>query len=656
MRGLALAAALVWSLALWAPAPAQGAPRALVAFLPYEEDRVDRPGLPLLDELARRELAVGLTSPTLGGYSDRQMALDTSQGARVAAQAYDRPLELFDLVVSGDGRGRISRFESVAERAERAPGNVVPGLMGDALLRARRRVGYAGVIGEPHYQAVVAADRRGRLLPAGLFDEATFPERALGLWPKVDLLVTRLPRDEAGLRALDRLLAARRPEDLVYVVRSPPQGRLRLLETGVAGLGSPGGLITSATTRRPGLVAATDVAPSVLGRLGVGVDPGMQGRPLEARAGEGPAQARRLAERVGVVVARRLPAVTWFLGGWLALLGVLVLSARAAGARCALRILFLAALWSPGVLLATAALAPSRLVEMVGLSAGSLALGALTDRLVRWPLAPAVPAALVFCAHALDLAAGSPLIVTSLAGPNPMGGARYYGIRNELETMLSVSVLLGTGAALTAFWRGRAPWGFAIASLLAAAVLGAGRLGADVGAVVTLAAGGVVAVLVARGRRPSARVLALALSVPVAGLAALVALDLATGGGAHLTRSVVEAGSPADVLEVVERRLRLSVSGLTSSAARVNTVMSVALIGFGVWKRRELFAPLEHAEPFRAGLVGALAAVVVGALANDSGPVILFVGTLALVLAVAYVQAGTPRPSRRIPIGSRGHG
>ena len=640
MRGLALAAALVWSLVLWLAPLAEAAPRALVAFLPYEEDRVDREGLPLLDELARRGLAVGLTSPTLGGYSDRQMALDMSQGTRVAAQAYDRPLEPFDLTELGDARGRMTRFDAILARAERAPGNVVVGLLGDSLRGAGLRVGYAGVIGEPHYQAVLAADRRGRVRPAALLDEAAFARRAVALWRELDLLVTRLPHDEAGLAAVDHLLAARRPGDLVYVVRSPPLGRLRLLETGVAGLGSPAGAITSATTRRHGLVAATDLAPTVLARLGVAIPAAMQGRALEARAGDGPVKARALAERVGVVVARRRPAVTWFIGAWLGLLGVLVLRARAAGARSALRILFLAALWSPGVLLATAAISPPRLAEMLGLSVGSLALGALTDRIVRWPLAPAVPAAVVFCAHTVDLAAGSPLTVTSLAGPNPMGGARYYGVGNELETMLSISVLLGAGAALTGLWRARASWGFAIACLVAAAVLGAGRLGADVGAVVTLAAGGVVAVLACRARRPSALALALALLVPAAALAALIALDLATGGGAHLTRSVIEAGGPGEVVEVVERRLRLSLSGLGSAAARVNTLMSLVLIAFGIWRWRELVAPLEHAAPFRAGLSGALAATVVGALANDSGPVILFVGTLALVLAIAYVQGG----------------
>src|SRR3712207_9250186 len=61
-----------------------------------------------------------------------------------------------------------------------------------------------------------------------------------------------------------------------------------------------------------------------------------------------------------------------------------------------LRVGFLAALWLPGLALLTSAIAPSRAVEVAILAAGSLALGALVDRLVRWPLSPAVPAAIVF--------------------------------------------------------------------------------------------------------------------------------------------------------------------------------------------------------------------------------------------------------------------
>ena len=47
--------------------------------------------------------------------------------------------------------------------------------------------------------------------------------------------------------------------------------------------------------------------------------------------------------------------------------------------------------------------------------------------------------------------AGSPLTSLSLLGPNPGLGVRFYGIGNELEALLAVLVVAGTGAALTGF-------------------------------------------------------------------------------------------------------------------------------------------------------------------------------------------------------------
>src|SRR5690606_686485 len=50
--------------------------------------------------------------------------------------------------------------------------------------------------------------------------------------------------------------------------------------TGTPGVAAGPGLATSATTRRAGIVANTDVAPTVLAALGVAPPPGMAGRPL----------------------------------------------------------------------------------------------------------------------------------------------------------------------------------------------------------------------------------------------------------------------------------------------------------------------------------------------------------------------------------------
>jgi hypothetical protein len=253
---------------------------------------------------------------------------------------------------------------------------------------------------------------------------------------------------------------------------------------------------------------------------------------------------------------------------------------------------------------------------------------------------------LAYCA---DLFAGSALSALSLTGPNPKGGARFFGIGNELETILSLTLLIGCGAAL-ARRSGRiaARW-FAGAALVGALVIGAGRLGADVGGVVTLGVGGTAAVLAALagdGRMPGRRALLLLAAVPAVGIGVLIGVDLASGGDAHLTRSVLEADRPGDVLEIVGRRFDESFRGVVTLDALLGFYIAVVVLVVGVWRRRELLAPLDDAPVYRAGITGAFAATVAGALSNDSGTVIVMIGTVLLVAAVAYAHA---RPSAAGP-------
>lgn len=635
-----LAAAVASVLVLGAAATAEARPRALVAYLPTEP----APRMPLLFDLAERGMAYGLVSPTLGGYTKRQMALDVGQGARISTRAYDEPVPDLRLVATAEGGFRIARWREAVARADEAPGDAVPGLLAETVRRAGGRVAYAGVLGFEQVEALSAAGTGGRIPEVRLFTNGRFAEDAALLWEGSDLLLARLPADGAGLAALDRLLAARRPEDIVVVVRAPPGGGLRLLPAGIAGPGFDGGRLRSSSTRLDGFVAAPDIAPTVLDALGLEVPGKMSGRVIEDRAGGDPEAVQSLAARFDVVVGRRVPLLRVCLVTLLGLLALLAVAARRRGVHLWLRLVLLAGLWLPGLALLTAAMRPGKAAEIAVIVAGSLILAAATDRILPWPRGPAIPVAVVFLAHTIDLAFGSLVIDAAVSGPNPKGGARFYGIGNELETILALSVLFGIGGAVALRRDRTAPRAFAAGTAAAAFVIGWGRLGADVGGVITLAAGGAAAVLASLPSRPSRRALLVAVAAPAVALAALIALDLLSGGGAHLSRTVLDAEGPGDLVQVVERRFRISFGGLAGGSASV--VVAVLVLALGAWRRRGLLGPLEASPGLRAALVGGWFATVVGALANDSGPLILLVGTVMLVLALSYAH-GRPWFDRR---------
>src|SRR4051795_12375064 len=107
----ALACALT---VLVAAAPAQARPQAVIAFLPPGPGETR----PLLEEFAARGMAIGMTSPTVGGFKARQMALDMSQGARIPTRLYSR--RIGSLALRG---GRLEQWDVALRRAHKAPGD-----------------------------------------------------------------------------------------------------------------------------------------------------------------------------------------------------------------------------------------------------------------------------------------------------------------------------------------------------------------------------------------------------------------------------------------------------------------------------------------------------------------------------------------------------
>jgi hypothetical protein len=689
-------------------------PAALVVFL--------SPGRPSAshtrDDAIEHELAsipslsTGILSATQGAYTTAQLVLDITQGARVSASAYDRP-EPPSLQVLGAapqagaanapaeparpvgvpsplsrgpvGDARVVPWAPVLARASSAPQLLEPGSLAAHVPGGGAYVPAEGVAS---VDGVVAADRGGRIANVWLERAGTLPsiERLL---EGHRLVVADLPEGASGYTDLRALAAARAAGELLIVIQRTPErpsapGFARagneLLWSAVAGLGRGGGTLTSQTTNQKGLVAAIDIAPTILTHLGLPVPAEMRGRPIHTDGPLDSAGLRALKSRLGVISSRRLPALAWLIAAWALLLAAARVplgasrhrarathasraehGARAAhasgaehGARAshpyragqyprrgawAMRVGALAMLWTPLAMLLPAALEPSRPAEFALIVAVSFALGALTDRLVQWPRAPIAPAVAAILALSIDALAGTQLLVRSLLGPNPEFGARFYGIGNELKSALAVLVLSAVAAALYPAVRSRrTASAMACAGILLAIVEGSARIGAGVGGVILVSAGTAVATVMLLPGSFDRKRLLIVMAAPLAGLIVLAAIDLVTAhGGGHFTGSVLDARSAGDIRDIVVRRYGAAWDELRNHLMPVATALALLASALAIRRRERLFAPVDSDPAWLAALAGGLTAGVVGALTEDSGPVLLVVAVFVLACVLSYL-------------------
>jgi hypothetical protein len=131
-----------------------------------------------------------------------------------------------------------------------------------------------------------------------------------------------------------------------------------------------------------------------------------------------------------------------------------------------------------------------------------------------------------------------------------------------------------------------------------------------------------------------------AMIAPVAGLVVLAGVDLATAhGSGHFTGSVLHARSAGDVRDIIVRRYKAAWGELHNHAMPVATGLALVASGVAIRSRERLLIPVQGDRLWLAALSGGLAAGVVGALVEDSGPVLLVVAVFTLGCVLSYVWA-----------------
>jgi hypothetical protein len=489
-------------------------------------------------------------------------------------------------------------------------------------------------------------------------ERATGTRCAVAVIDHGDLIRTELEAGAGGpadtdrreaLHAADRLIGASlghlTADDLVLVVSPTAPALDDDVHFGVAIATGPGfparSLLSSASTRREGIVTLPDIAPTVLAHLGIERHPAMLGRAFFALDTERDRIAMTLEDdREAVFVDRvRTPITTVFVVAQVAIylvIGwVLHRSERSGGSAGRIRWPETAALavvafpactylagavsqhaWGPwghaGLLLA---------LDIVVLTAVSLGFAHPLDRLLGLT-------ALTCAVLLVDVITGGSLQVNTVFSYSPLVAGRFSGFGNTAFSVLGAATVV-TGALIVQR-AGRTRASLAAAAALFAIVVvadGAPTWGSDVGGVLALVPAFAITLYLLAGRRPTWRALVLSAGVTLAVLGLFLAFDLARPPDerTHLGRLFedIRTRGGGVFLDTIGRKVETNLRVFTSTIWTYFVPPALAFIAWLLLRPKNRWEQLASRYPtVRAGLIGGLILSVLGFAVNDSGIVV----------------------------------
>lgn len=417
-----------------------------------------------------------------------------------------------------------------------------------------------------------------------------------------------------------------------------------------------GGILTSGTTRRTGIIANIDVAPTVLQAFGVTVPRLMVGRPVTVSNGLTDKLWPTLEQVLTVYRLRPFVIYTYaFYQVAMLLIALWLLLNKQWRRTEALQIALLCIVLTPVLflVLATVPVKSSLLFSalLMGLAFTSAAL------LKRLPTVPLffVLGIVGFMPVLVDGLCGGSLIQQSFLGYDPIIGARYYGIGNEYMGVVLGSVILMV-AALLEWKRPANRWHRLIVAALFTFLVfyfSAPFLGTNAGGALAATIGFGVAYARFYYGKWQARFWLSLVGLGVVGALCLLLMNVTVAAGppSHVGRafSYLLSGDFAEIVDIASRKLMLNIRLIKGSLwGKVFFVSFLAMTVIIIQPMRGLqwlqqrYPYLFHG--FTAIVVAAFSALVL----NDSGIVsaataIVYVVIPLLIIICRDWQTGTPR-------------
>jgi len=480
-------------------------------------------------------------------------------------------------------------------------------------------------------------------------------------------------RDEALDRSdelIGRLIASLGPGDTVMLTGIvPPAGDEQLTVFALAGPGVAPGLASSSSTRRSGFVALTDLAPTILGGMGIAVPSTMDNTRITTESSE-LSSAERLQDLVDANDRAVLRDGTWANVATIyvvVLLIALVLTlARHRGVSrlgSAINLLSLWVLWVPPVTYMVAVVPVGSITQwsLVGsIFAASLIVAVAALALVPARRAAVATVAVGWAMFTIDMVTGAHLQLSTTFGYSPILAGRFAGMGNVAFAIYAMSALILISVVLDSCRRGsddrpdrRSSAMILLLLSVTIVVNGAPAWGSDVGGVLALVPTSALVVVMAFRLRVRPLTVLIGVIAPLAVIGAVAWFDMTrpVDQRTHLGRFAAKLTDPG-VGDVVARKLAASASQFQVVVA---WAVPVAMVLFAYWTWRPTKMVRMISDRHRGYVVLAVSGLTIGLismLVNDSGvslPATMMEVVLAYlcVLYVVASQVVAPDPDVR---------
>lgn len=418
---------------------------------------------------------------------------------------------------------------------------------------------------------------------------------------------------------------------------------------GGQGGGFDAGFLTSGTTRRQGVVANTDICPTILEHLGVEIPPGTEGRamksiPVDTITKDNGQRVDTEATVIGnltqmnsdmVFIYNARPVLVKGYVGLIIVVMVLVIGIMVLWPHF-LRYLRPGLLWLMAVPISLLLIAAVRFVSLplytliAIVVAALVVLGAYAFGGTRDVDLFIVIGMLTAVALLADVATGSALIKNSTLGYDPMSGSRYYGIGNEYMGVLLGAAIIAISALWEKYYKAQNKWlePFTLAFFgVIIVVMAAPQLGTNVGGTIAALAAFTFTYLQLKGVKISIKRLVLIGGGVVFVIVALAIFDMNRDVEvqSHLGRFAtnISSGGLPIMVEMFSRKIQMNIKLIRYTIwSRVFLVMLVVLM-VSFYRPVGLMGKVRSSYPYVfKGLLGILVGAFVALVVNDSGIVV----------------------------------